>query len=532
MFQSPRLTRPVTSRPTRVLPQGSVSVPSTTAVSVTGPVTPFMVRSPSISKVSSSSGRIEVDSKRISGFASTPKKSADRRCSSRPESFVFTDLAWIVPDARAAERSSPISSAPSNCSNWPRTVAMPRCFTEKPTVECEGSTLQVPVGIRVALAVEFMLLPYRKNYLQVQLSSHCGDRLHMAGTGRCMYLSYVSAQRGGSGAPTRANGALHVAADPLVRAAHVEGRLVRPVERPHRHHVTRPPPSDVAARPGVHAPAAHEHRQGVARRLAEGGHQLLRQLGFELRLGRREERRQPLGRHERRHDALALHPRPADHRGLEVGVAVLALLVPERVLVGEHHLRGQRVALAVERSHALVRDALHAQLAKRPDRHGGHHGLGLEALARLRRHRAALPRHADALHRRAVAHPVSQLLRHPQRDGGRALGHAFALPDLVVVEAVPAGGPPPCGAQPAATSARSTRLTAPASRGRARARRSSWRRARAASRRPTADRAARPPDATTGSSGSTLRASAPNSSESAAKLARSASSIQGKPSPT
>src|ERR687897_746564 len=446
MFQSPRFTRPVTSRPTRSLPQGSVSVPSTTAVSVTGPVTPFMVRSPSISNVSSSSGRIEVDSKRISGFASTPKKSADRRCSSRPESFVFTDLAWIVPDARAAERSSPILSAPSNCSNWPRTVAMPRCFTEKPTVECEGSTLQVPVGIRVALAVEFMLLPHRKNYLQVQLSSHCGDRLHMAGTGRCMYLSYVSAQRGGSGAPTRANGALHVAADPLVRAAHVEGRLVRPVERPHRHHVTRPPPSDVAARPGVHAPAAHEHRQGVARRLAEGGHHLLRQLGFELRLGRREERRQPLGRHERRHDALALHPRPADHRGLEVGVAVLALLVPERVLVGEHHLRGQRVALAVQRNPSPVRDPPPPPSSAR---------------------RGPTPRP-----RVCTPSPRGRRSRSRRR-------------------------PPPCGAQPAATSARSTRLTAPASRGRARARRSSWRRARAASRRPTANRAARPPDATT-----------------------------------
>ena len=35
-----------------------------------------------------------------------------------------------------------------------------------------------------------------------------------------------------------------------------------------------------------------------------------------------------------------------------------------------------------------------------------------------------------------------------------------------------------------------------------------------------------------GSSGSTVLASAPNSSESAAKLARSASSIHGKPSPT
>src|SRR5215208_3693077 len=56
--------------------------------------------------------------------------------------------------------SSPISSVPSNCSNWPRTVAMPRCFTEKPTVEWAGSTVHVPAGIRVAaaVAVEFMLL--------------------------------------------------------------------------------------------------------------------------------------------------------------------------------------------------------------------------------------------------------------------------------------------------------------------------------------------------------------------------------------
>jgi hypothetical protein len=34
---------------------------------------------------------------------------------------------------------------------------MPRCFTEKPTVEWAGSTAQVPVGIRVAVAVEFIV---------------------------------------------------------------------------------------------------------------------------------------------------------------------------------------------------------------------------------------------------------------------------------------------------------------------------------------------------------------------------------------
>src|ERR671911_1873763 len=57
---------------------------------------------------------------------------------------------------------------------------------------------------------------------------------------------------GGAPGPDRP---LHVSADPLVRAAHVEGRLVRAVQGTHRHHVPRAPGGDVALRPGVHAPA-------------------------------------------------------------------------------------------------------------------------------------------------------------------------------------------------------------------------------------------------------------------------------------
>src|SRR4051794_41422124 len=54
--------------------------------------------------------------------------------------------------------SSPISSVPSNSRNWPRTVEMPRCLTRNSTLECDGSTVHVPVGIAVIWVVLMVVL--------------------------------------------------------------------------------------------------------------------------------------------------------------------------------------------------------------------------------------------------------------------------------------------------------------------------------------------------------------------------------------
>ena len=48
---------------------------------------------------------------------------------------------------RPAARSSPTTSSPVKVSNDPRTVAMPRCLTENPTVEWARSATHVPAGI-------------------------------------------------------------------------------------------------------------------------------------------------------------------------------------------------------------------------------------------------------------------------------------------------------------------------------------------------------------------------------------------------
>ena len=67
--------------------------------------------------------------------------------------------------------------------------------------------------------------------------------------------SVSRAASGGSGGPAAgADGALHVAGDPLVGAADVERRLVGAVQGPDRLHVARPPVGDVALRPRVGAP--------------------------------------------------------------------------------------------------------------------------------------------------------------------------------------------------------------------------------------------------------------------------------------
>jgi hypothetical protein len=92
-----------------------------------------------------------VDWKVISPLVSASKKSAERRWSSRASSLVEIEAVLTRPKARLVERSSAISNVPSNSLNSPRTVAMPRCLTAKPTLEWAGSTVQVPVGAMVAV---------------------------------------------------------------------------------------------------------------------------------------------------------------------------------------------------------------------------------------------------------------------------------------------------------------------------------------------------------------------------------------------
>ena len=69
-------------------------------------------------------------------------------------SFVSTETPGrsrgvAIPSAR-------ISRRPANALKWPRTVAMPMCLTWKPTLECFGSTTQVPTASGVVMAVSDM----------------------------------------------------------------------------------------------------------------------------------------------------------------------------------------------------------------------------------------------------------------------------------------------------------------------------------------------------------------------------------------
>ena len=80
---------------------------------------------------------------------------------------VSIDATLTVPYARQSARLSFISSVPSNSVNFPRTLAMPMCLTENPTLECAGSTVQVPVGISglvrlpVPVAIATSVIGYR-----------------------------------------------------------------------------------------------------------------------------------------------------------------------------------------------------------------------------------------------------------------------------------------------------------------------------------------------------------------------------------
>src|SRR5438128_2507507 len=125
---------------------------------------------------------------------------------------------------------------PSNSVNSPRTVAMPMCLTAKPTVEWAGSTVQVPVGIKVAGAMSVaMRMPRvrrpaggasrrhsgdcRSNYITVKLCRQLHDEAspsHLRLVG-ALRRGQRDARQAGHDAkarrPVPADGAAHVAGD-------------------------------------------------------------------------------------------------------------------------------------------------------------------------------------------------------------------------------------------------------------------------------------------------------------------------------
>src|ERR687897_2454129 len=91
---------------------------------------------------------MRVDRKLISGNASASKKSGDRKCWSRSACPVSMLATIALPETRDSARCSAATIVPSNSRNWPRTVAIIMCRTSKLTLECDGSTVQVPDGTR------------------------------------------------------------------------------------------------------------------------------------------------------------------------------------------------------------------------------------------------------------------------------------------------------------------------------------------------------------------------------------------------
>jgi hypothetical protein len=81
--QSLRLTAVAPSNPIRSFPKGSVAAPVSSKSTVTGLVTPLIVRSPVTAKRPSPAGWTEVETNVISGCCSMSKKSLLRRWASR-----------------------------------------------------------------------------------------------------------------------------------------------------------------------------------------------------------------------------------------------------------------------------------------------------------------------------------------------------------------------------------------------------------------------------------------------------------------
>ena len=113
-------------------------------LNATGRVRPFRVRSPR-SVHSSSAPSMLVETKRISGWASTEKKSVERRWASRSPLLVLIEARSMIASTLVSAIVSPTVTVASKRSNRPRTLAKPRCRIENSTAEWVRSGCQTPV---------------------------------------------------------------------------------------------------------------------------------------------------------------------------------------------------------------------------------------------------------------------------------------------------------------------------------------------------------------------------------------------------
>ena len=103
------------------------------------------------------------------------------------------------------------------------------------------------------------------------------------------------------------------------------------------------------------------------------------------------------------------------------------------------HLRGARLALAVQAGQAGLGDAGDDDVAQRPDRERAHDRLGRQLLAAGQRDADAARGDVDRAHAGAEPQPFAQVGGQPQRQGRAAGREPQPLPVLVAVDLVAAG---------------------------------------------------------------------------------------------
>src|SRR5450756_2445845 len=128
----------------RCPPKGSLICPLYSVFSVTGLVTPRIVRSPWIFQSSPPSRFTRLLVNVSSGNTSTSRKSGLRRWSSRSWVRVSMLGALMVTLMLDCVGSSAMCSAPSNSPKRPLTLATIRCRASNSTVVCAGSSTHVP----------------------------------------------------------------------------------------------------------------------------------------------------------------------------------------------------------------------------------------------------------------------------------------------------------------------------------------------------------------------------------------------------
>src|SRR5215469_1018200 len=126
---------------------GSLNSPYLITFSVTGFVSPLIVRSPVRRKRSSPDFSTLVLLKVIVGYLSTSRKLDDRRSLSRCSLWVrmlaVLMLTSMFERSGSSGRTSPVTETSAK---WPRTVIIPRCLAENSTWVWYGSNFQTPMG--------------------------------------------------------------------------------------------------------------------------------------------------------------------------------------------------------------------------------------------------------------------------------------------------------------------------------------------------------------------------------------------------